>query len=453
MKNRFFFPSRHILGYFLWIVLLTVGCHSSKDSSVVLAPPITTSPDVVEVRVQGEGFQLYRRGKPYFIRGASGFTHWDELAARGGNTVRTYTTHRLDGLLDQADSLQLAVIVGLELPLIRNGFDYGDKAAVDSLISILIKQVEQHRDHPALLLWVLGNEVNYLHHDDIDYWKATERMVQALHHIDPAHPVMVCVNLMPLNYRFAARYAPSLDILGLNVFQEISQTWDDLASKEAWQGPLVFSEWCPRGYWEGDRTPWSAPLEDNDQMKAARYEAYYREHILNDHPRCLGALVFYWGQKQERTHTWFSLFSEQGEPTPIVDAMERVWKGVDSLSQHAPMANSIMLNDQINPGSMYVSPSEWMTAEVFPEDRDGDSLLISWELMEEGNYQDLTGGDAEKRPPTIDLPMETVGRKVRFRVPNVVGPYRLFVYVRDGTGRMGYHNVPFFVVHRSLQPS
>ena len=47
---------------------------------------------------------------------------------------------------------------------------------------------------------------------------------------------------------------------------------------------------------------------------------------IND-PRFLGSFIFFWGQKQEITHTWYSLFDEFGNKTESVSSAEEIWSG------------------------------------------------------------------------------------------------------------------------------
>src|SRR5712664_3900035 len=58
-------------------------------------------------------FTLYRNGRPFFIKGGSGFTQLATLHESGGNTIRVWDTTNLGRILDDAAANQLAVIVGL----------------------------------------------------------------------------------------------------------------------------------------------------------------------------------------------------------------------------------------------------------------------------------------------------------------------------------------------------
>lgn len=61
-----------------------------------------------------------------------------------------------------------------------------------------------------------------------------------------------------------------------------------------------------------------------------------------------------WGQKEERTPTWFSMFVEdsvdklplKGEKTPMVEAMQRVWTGKE-LTETAPVVKRMTINPSL----------------------------------------------------------------------------------------------------------
>ncbi len=48
------------------------------------------------------GVGITRGGEPYFVKGAGGDKHLDELVATGGNSIRTWTTNGLRPILDAA---------------------------------------------------------------------------------------------------------------------------------------------------------------------------------------------------------------------------------------------------------------------------------------------------------------------------------------------------------------
>ena len=115
----------------------------------------------VEVKKNARGeFRLFRNGEEYFIKGGGGSDHWDELVKIGGNSVRTWSTDNAKQMLDEAQRLGLTVMLGMWLQHERHGFDYDDSLKVKAQLEQFRKVVLEVKDHPALLLWGIGNEVD-----------------------------------------------------------------------------------------------------------------------------------------------------------------------------------------------------------------------------------------------------------------------------------------------------
>ncbi|MCB9350763.1 MAG: hypothetical protein H6573_25130 [Lewinellaceae bacterium] len=75
------------------------------------------------------------------------------------------------------------------------------------------------------------------------------------------------------------------------------------------------------------KTEWEAPIEINSSVKANAYLERYQKAIEPYKDQCMGSYVFLWGQKQERTPTWYGIFLESGEETESVDVMHYIWNG------------------------------------------------------------------------------------------------------------------------------
>ncbi|MBC7902321.1 MAG: hypothetical protein H7Y27_02825, partial [Gemmatimonadaceae bacterium] len=86
--------------------------------------------DKTEVRKTETGYQLFRNGQPYFVKGAGGSSYPDRIAAYGGNSIRTWGTRGAQKVLDEAQKHGLTVLLGLDVARERHGFNYDDTAAV-----------------------------------------------------------------------------------------------------------------------------------------------------------------------------------------------------------------------------------------------------------------------------------------------------------------------------------
>ena len=130
---------------------------------LMLAPARAIMAQAIPVEVvelEDGGWQLLRGGKPYFIQGAGGSASKEALAEAGGNTFRTWGVGPdLGEQLDEAHRLGLAVVVGHWLGHERHGFDYDDLDAVSEQFERVRNDVLAYKDHPALLMWAIGNEV------------------------------------------------------------------------------------------------------------------------------------------------------------------------------------------------------------------------------------------------------------------------------------------------------
>lgn len=94
-------------GISLLLVLLT-SCQDTKKQAKTTARQAPTA-----IVASDSGFQLLHYGKPYFIKGAGGISHLDELATCGGNSIRVWDDIDAGRILDEAHKLGITVMMGL----------------------------------------------------------------------------------------------------------------------------------------------------------------------------------------------------------------------------------------------------------------------------------------------------------------------------------------------------
>ena len=401
---------------------------------------------VVPVRIvqTARGYRLYRGGAAYFIRGGAGLQRFAELRAAGGNSVRLWSADYADVLLDEAGQQGLTIMLGLWLQTPQAGFDYYDRAAVRQQFVALRQQVLRFRNHPALLMWNVGNELE-AHNESPKVMLAVEEVARMLHDLDPQHPV--CTTSAGDLERLAEvqQLCPDIDLLGVNTYSRLLTLGSDLRA-HGWARPYVVTEYGPRGYWETTLTPWQAPLEQNSTDKAEFVRTRYERGIVADSAQCLGGYAFFWGQKSEKTPTWFSLFEPTGEKTGTVDVLQQLWK------DQAPTIGPLRLAGRLDADRVRLPAGARYPAVVTAADPEQDALSAKWEVRAEtppGMAPAILTTMAGPVPNAIE---QAAGLEAQVRIPTAPGPYRLFVRVFDGHGSVATANLPFFA-HPAPGPS
>jgi hypothetical protein len=404
---------------------------------------LQNGPVKVELRLVDSNYQLLRGGEIYFIRGAGGSAYPDRIAAYGGNSIRTWGTRGAQKVLDSANKYGLTVLMGLDVTAERHGFNYDDTAAVAKQIARLREEVLKYKDHPALLAWGIGNELN-LQYKNAKVWNAVNDISKMIHQLDPNHPTMtVLAGINKTLVDYIKERATDIDLLAINTYGGLA-TLPKTIRQSGWNGAYMVTEWGPTGHWESAQTSWKSSIEETSSEKAAVYKSRYEFSIEKDKDKCIGSYVFLWGQKQERTPTWYGVFTEKGEESEVVDVMQYLWSGSWPKNQ-APHLYSMQVNGKKSIDNIYLDPNSNNKAIVVAADPDNDKISYRWELMPEPT-QLSTGGDFEARPKAIEgLVTSGENGNASFKAPDKEGAYRLFVYVMDGNNNVATANVPFYV--------
>ena len=399
-----------------------------------------TGPSVVEIKQIGTRFELTRNGKPYFINGAGGSKYMDKLVEAGGNSIRTWSSSK--DVLDEAQEKGLTVCMGLRMQKPRSGADYRDTKMLKKQRAEMKRQVLKLKDHPALLVWGIGNEVE--HHasdeDRILVWQEIEMIARMIKEIDPNHPVITVLAGAGKKLEDIQRLCPTLDAIGINSYGRLARVPADVERYD-WKKPYIITEFGPRGYWEVEKTDWGLPIEDTSTEKA---QVYYKGYTaaIDDQPNCLGSYVFLWGNKQEKTHTWFNLFLEDGTPTEIVDTMTALWTG-DWPANRAPTIGDKKIYAGDRHELHIYPPSGEVIFRVQATDPEDDALTFEWDIRKDESDNTSTGGDWEQRiPPIDDAIVSSESDSITIRMPAEEGNYRIFAYVYDPSGKVATANLP-----------
>ena len=397
----------------------------------------------VEVSTNTQGnFELLKNGIPYYIKGAGAKDHFDLLVNSGANSIRIWSTNN-SSLLDSAHQHGLTVTLGLHVRPERSGMDYNNEYAVKGQIEKLKNEVLKYKDHPALLVWGIGNEVD-LKYSNFKVWETIEILAKFIKEVDPNHPTMtVIAGVDPSKAYYIKKYCPSVDILGLNVYGSIENAGANLR-KFNWDKPYIVTEWGVNGPFEAKTTSWKAKVEPPNGIKADQRLRRYQELIVEDKERCLGSYCFLWGQKQESTATWHGMFLKNGNPTEAVDVMHYCWKG-EWPNSRAPSIRDISLENIGWRKDHIIEPSRQATVKIEYSKYNNKKVNIEYVLYPEA-FSNKIGGDIQKSPDPI--PFEIVRQtenELIFISPKKKGAYRLFAFVKNDKGQSSVANIPFLI--------
>ncbi|MET0263785.1 MAG: glycoside hydrolase family 2 TIM barrel-domain containing protein [Rariglobus sp.] len=394
--------------------LLVVAVTASVLSfSSALAAPVKTL-----LVKSGSGWQLTRDGKPYFIKGGGGGGPKDVLAESGGNSFRTWGVGKdTQSELDEAHKLGLTVTVGIWLGDDPNGIRRG--------IEENRKNVLKFKDHPALLAWSIGNEMESHGKNNPELWKAIEELAAMVKKTDPNHPTMtVIAELGDKTLGYIKEYCPSIDIVGVNTYGG-GPSVGDRYKKANIGKPYVITEYGPPGTWEIGRNSFGAAEELTSTEKAKSYRTIYEKSVLGHPGLCLGSYAFTWGFKREATATWYGLFLPDNTKLAAVDTLTELWSGRPP-KYRCPTISKITLStpDQPNGG-------DTLKASVTVSDPQNAKVEIKWALVKEMSHYNLTGTGAAATSDYSAGIVRNGQPSVEIKLPTEPGVYRVFCYLSN----------------------
>lgn len=413
---------------------LALAAMAGAVASRALATPVR-----VQLVREAGCWRLLRGGAPYTIKGAGGSASLEALAAAGANSVRTWGADSLGPLLDRADSLGLTVTVGFWLGHARHGFDYHDSAQVAAQYERVRRGLLAYKDHPAVLAWAIGNEMEgYEDGGDPAVWAAVQDLAALAHRLDPGHPTMtVTADIGGRRVASVDRLCPDIDIHGINSYggaPSLPVRYPAAGGRK----PYVVTEFGPPGTWEIGRNAWGAAEELTSTAKAAVYRRTY-ETLAADTAACLGTYAFTWGAKREATPTWFGMLLPDGARLGAVDELAEAWTG-RAVAHPCPAIDSLALE-----GAGECGPGATLHARLALRETGGGALTAQWTLARDASQYE-TGGD--NMPPPREYPDAIVRADLggaELHMPRGAGRYRLYVTVRDGRGGAATANVPLLV--------
>jgi hypothetical protein len=397
--------------------------------------------------------ERFARFATFRIQGVCGDRDLERLATLGVNTVRGYTLGTPEEMrkkLDHAHRLGLKMIVSEWMPhqgrnTNKEGlfwdFDYNVKG--DQMVESLIRRVEGIGDHPALLMWGLGNEV----HLDEPYLRVVNRMSEEIHKRFPHHLTsLTMVNAKPEAIAAVKKFAPDLDVIGIQSYSRGAVRGAIKKTEELWGKPFYVSEFNANGPWNFKETAWGARLDEPVEKKVNDLKDCYA--AIDASPLCLGSTIFVWGHYAvDDRPTYFSLLlhphpegpgparSFDGKlMTPQADAMVEHFRGRMITGNRAPILTKLEFDGGANQKA--AQPGEALTVRFAAEDSNGDPIeFVPWILQAGTKKTTVVAGPFAQNSPDHAVLI----------APNTPGAYLVMVYAKDGRGGASATVLPFQV--------
>ena len=223
-------------------------------------------------------WKLQRDGQAFSIQGVGGSGSLKLAKEAGANSLRTWGIEQLEAkdadgrtLLQRAEELGLTLCVGIWVKHERHGFKYDDAKFLQQQREEVRAAVRKYKDHPSVLIWGLGNEMeSYVGTENaVRVWKELNELAKIIKEEDPHHPVMtVIAGADTGKIQEIMKYYPSIDILGINAYLGAGGAGGTLKGL-GWTKPFIMTEYGPVGHWQAPKAPWGAAIEPSGNEKAA----------------------------------------------------------------------------------------------------------------------------------------------------------------------------------------
>uniref|UniRef100_UPI003FA16117 discoidin domain-containing protein n=1 Tax=Streptomyces pseudogriseolus TaxID=36817 RepID=UPI003FA16117 len=420
-------------GYSLW----EFQVYGSTDGT----PPATGA---VEVTGSQGNWQLTVGGQPYTVKGltwgpaiADAPTYLPDVKSMGVNTIRTWGT---DGgtkpLLDSAAANGLKVVNGFWLqpgggPGSGGCVNYvTDTTYKNTMLTEFTKWVEAYRNHPATLMWNVGNESvlglqNCYSGAELEaqrnaYTGFVNDVAKKIHSIDPGHPV-TSTDAWTGAWPYYQRNAPDLDLYSMNSYGDICGVREDW-EQGGYTKPYLITEGGPAGEWEVPDDANGVPDEPTDVQKAEGYTKAWN-CVTGHRGVALGATLFHYGTEHDFGGIWFNLLPD-GLKRLSYYAVKRAYTGTAGNDNTPPVVSALA----VSPASSAPAGGEF-TVRADVRDPDGDP--ITYKIFLSGNY-----ANGDKR--LIEASWRSTGNGTfAVRAPEKLGVWKVYLQAEDGRGNAG----------------
>jgi hypothetical protein len=356
----------------------------------------------------------YEVFRSFQIKGICGATRLDLAAAYGANTIRTYTPPTQQEL-DNYQRLRLKVVVGIWMPHPgknqgKDGFtwDYDYRKQGDEQLKSFEEAVRRIGDHPAILMWCLGNEVPL----NPAYLETVNRMSLALHQRFPKQLTsLTMINAPADKIALIKKYAPDLDVIGYNSYGQGAVGGAIKNLETEWGRAYYVSEFGPQGPWWGRKTAWGEIYEQSYDAKLDDLRSSFQK--IDAAPHCLGSTMFLWGSWTVEKPTYFSAFlcpqahqkdvdEKELYVTPMTEEFCHYWSGKYPQTR-GPVLTKIQIDGQTNATDAVVLAGQPFKVTGIAANRDNrnSKLQFRWWILDKAGK--TVSGPVNSDQPTAEI--------------------------------------------------
>jgi len=312
--------------------------------------------------VQVQGRQVLVNGQPLHLKGVAwnpvprggvhpndvdfaGFVDQDALLMQraGINAVRTYVTIEDTHVLDKLQEHGIWVL--------NDVYAYGGTAA-----EVAVDRVRSVKDHPAILMWTVGNEWNYnglyVNMGSQEALNRVHRVASLVKAEDPTRPVASIYGEVPSQQVFQ-RLDSVVDVWGLNVYRGLSfgNIFDVFASRSG--KPMFFGEYGADAF--------NANIHREDQEAQAEATRALTNKIMEKSSMlpsgvCLGGFIFEFADEWWKDHSGNKNVHDTGGVAPgggphPDSTFNEEWWGLVEIDRRTRLAYDAYADVQVPQGS------------------------------------------------------------------------------------------------------
>ncbi len=232
----------------------------------------------------------------------------------------------------------------------EEGTDYTDKKQRENMKRHVKEMVEEFKDEPYILFWLLGNENNYGVANNAKekpdaYYEFVNEVAKMIKEIDPSRPVAIC-NGDVLFLDKLAKHCPDVDIIGMNSYRGnggFGDIWLKVSLLAPDKAAMITEYGCP-AYGKG------LSEEQAEEKQAMYYLGCWEDILYNSafydwgEGNAIGGFAFEWLDEWWKAYEPFKHNTETRWAGPFLDGfMYEEWLGINGQinAEKSPFARRV----------------------------------------------------------------------------------------------------------------